>query len=60
LTLQGDGDYEGVQALLSDKGLIPDELQKDLDRLTDAEIPVDIEFEQGITRLDLEVVSPAE
>lgn len=60
LTLQGDGDYEGVQALLSDKGLIPEELQKDLDRLTDAEIPVDIKFEQGISRLNLEAVSPAE
>lgn len=60
LTLQGDGDYEGVQALLSDKGLIPDELQKDLDRLTDAEIPVDIKFDQGIARLNLEAASPAE
>lgn len=53
LTLQGDGDYEGARVLIGDKGLIPEQLQRDLDRLTKADIPVDIEFEQGSAQLGL-------
>lgn len=53
LTLQGDGDYEGALVLVGDKGVIPEQLQKDLNRLTEADIPVDIEFEQGVSRLGL-------
>ena len=47
LTLQGTGDYEGAVQLLEEKGVIGDTLQGDLDRLAEAGIPVDIEFEQG-------------
>lgn len=47
LTLQGDGDYAGVTSLFEDMGTISPQLQSDLDRLTDANIPVDIEFTQG-------------
>lgn len=47
LTLQGDGDYEGVSKLLKEKGVIHPELQSDLNRLKDANIPVDVIFEQG-------------
>lgn len=47
LTLQGDGDYEGVAALVADKGLIKSQLQADLDNLSDLGIPVDVVFEQG-------------
>jgi hypothetical protein len=54
LTLQGDGDYEGVRRLMQEKGVIRDELQHDLDRLTDAGIPVDIVFDQGTQVLDLD------
>lgn len=54
LTLQGDGDYEGTSRLLSEEGVIRDALQRDLDRLTDADIPVDIEFEQGAAVLGLD------
>ncbi len=53
LTLQGDGDYEGVAELVSDKGVIGTPLQADLDRLTEADIPVDIVFEQGLDVLGL-------
>ena len=48
LTLQGDGDYEGVDALMTEKGMVPDGLQADLDRLAEAGIPVDVVFEQGV------------
>lgn len=53
LTLQGDGDYEGVMQLLADYGNIPTDLQSDLDKLADEGIPVDIVFEQGATILGL-------
>lgn len=56
LTLQGDGDYGGVAALVGDMGKINPGLQADLDRLSDANIPVDIVFEQGVDVLGLEAV----
>lgn len=51
LTLQGDGDYEGVAALMEEKGIVPPDLQADLDRLDAAGIPRDIVFEQGVSVL---------
>jgi len=53
LVLQGDGDYEGAGQLLSEMGIIHEDLQKDLDRLNEAGIPVDIVFEQGVDVLNL-------
>lgn len=53
LTVQGDGDYEGALALLEKYGKISPELQSDLDRLSNANIPVDIVFEQGTGVLGL-------
>ncbi|BDX05288.1 dipeptidyl-peptidase 3 family protein [Planctobacterium marinum] len=47
LTLQGNGDYAGVAKLVAEKGIIDDALQADLDRLSEANIPVDITFTQG-------------
>ena len=54
LTLQGDGDYEGVKELTISRGVIKQQLQADLDRLTAANIPVDIAFQQGIAELGIE------
>ena len=53
LTLQGDGDYDGVAKLVADKGVIKAQLQQDLDRLTAADIPVDVDFKQGVKVLGL-------
>lgn len=53
ITLQGDGDYEGVKKLMAEKGGIPKQLQDDLDRLKAKNIPVDIVFEQGLKVLGL-------
>lgn len=47
LTLQGDGNYDGVGALVADKGVIKAQLAADLQRLETANIPVDIVFKQG-------------
>jgi len=54
LTLQGDGDYDGAKKLIETKGIITPQLQADLDRLTQASIPVDIVFQQGVAELGLE------
>jgi hypothetical protein len=54
LTLQGDGDYDAVLALTDKSGLVRPALQADLDRLTDANIPVDIIFEQGASVLGID------
>lgn len=54
LTLQGDGDYQGVSRLVAEKGLIKQQLADDLQRLADANIPVDITFEQGKEVLGLQ------
>ncbi len=53
LTLQGNGDYDGVAKLVKEKGTIASELQADLDRLSDANIPVDVIYEQGTKVLGL-------
>lgn len=53
LTLQGDGNYDGVAKLVAEKGVIDAGLQTDLDRLTEAKIPVDVVFEQGVVELGL-------
>ncbi len=53
LTLQGNGDYDGVKKLYTDKGTIHADLQKDLDVLKTKNIPVDVVFEQGPKMLGL-------
>lgn len=47
LTLQGDGDYEAVQQLFDEMGMVKEDLQADLDRIAEAGIPRDIVFKQG-------------
>ena len=47
LSLQATGDYDGASELTNTKGVIGEQLQADLDRLTSAGIPVDIVFRQG-------------
>jgi hypothetical protein len=47
LTLQGNGDYQGVDKLVAESGIIKTALAEDLARLEAANIPVDIIFKQG-------------
>ena len=54
LILQGNGDYEGAAELTATKGVIGEQLQADLNRLTQASIPVDITFNQGASVLGIE------
>ncbi|VAX03845.1 Nudix hydrolase 3, partial [hydrothermal vent metagenome] len=47
LTIQGDGDYERAVQLMATRGIMSETLKADLDRLKEANIPVDINFIQG-------------
>ena len=53
LQLQGDGDKDGVEKLMEEKGSIGPALQSDLDMLGEKGIPVDVIFEQGVDVLGL-------
>ncbi len=53
LHIQGDGNYEAAAKWIKEEGIIKEMLQKDLNRLGSANIPVDIVFEQGPDKLDL-------
>ncbi|MTJ02128.1 Zn-dependent hydrolase [Idiomarina piscisalsi] len=53
LTLQGDGDYNGVAELVATLGVVSPQLKADLDKLADAGIPVDVTFKQGKNVLGL-------
>jgi len=53
LTLQGDGDYDGVTGLFDEMGNVGPELQAALDRVNNAGIPRDIVFNQGVKILGL-------
>ncbi|MCE1164642.1 MAG: Zn-dependent hydrolase [Bacteroidetes bacterium] len=51
IKIQGDGDYNAAKSVIEKDGFIKDELKKDLDRINNAGIPVDIVFEQGMDYL---------
>jgi hypothetical protein len=50
LTFQGNGDYDGAKKYLDANATISADLQKELDKLRKASIPVDIVFEQGVQK----------
>ncbi|WOC27040.1 Zn-dependent hydrolase [Pseudoalteromonas sp. N1230-9] len=54
LTIQGDGDYQKVDQLIATHGEIKAELAKDLEKLSQANIPVDVTFKQGKDVLGLD------
>lgn len=47
ITLQGNGDYEGVRTWIENDGVMTETLRRDLDKVNAAGIPVDIVFKQG-------------
>ena len=54
ITLQGNGDYEGVVKLMEDKAGITEELKIAIQKLEQQNIPVDVVFEQGLDVLGLQ------
>ena len=53
LQIQGDGEYDAAKAWIEKDGMVKEALQADLDRLMEANIPVDIVFKQGSGMLAL-------
>ncbi|MDT8308206.1 MAG: Zn-dependent hydrolase [Bacteroidales bacterium] len=53
LVIQGNGDYEAAAKWVKTKGVVPEILQHDLNRINEAQIPVDIVFSQGPKKLGL-------
>jgi len=53
LVIQGDGNYDEAKKWIDEKGKIGEELQKDLQRVNEAGIPLDIVFKQGPKELGL-------
>ncbi len=47
LTIQGDGDYNKADKLINEKGVIGANLQADIKRINEKNIPIDIVFDQG-------------
>ncbi|MFT6006344.1 MAG: hypothetical protein ACI9SX_001318 [Pseudoalteromonas tetraodonis] len=47
LVLQGEGQYQAVSDFVAAKGVMTEQLQADLDRLSKKSIPVDIVYNQG-------------
>lgn len=53
LTLQGDGDYEAVDAFVKKYAIRTPQLEASLNKLSEQNIPVDIIFNQGVEVLGL-------
>lgn len=53
LTLQGNGDYAGVIKVFEEKGFIREELKLDLERVSNANIPKDLIYNQELKQLGL-------
>ncbi len=53
IIIQGDGNYEAARQIANTMGTMSDTLQKDIDRVSAQDIPVDIVFRQGLNYLDL-------
>ncbi|PKP04809.1 MAG: Zn-dependent hydrolase [Bacteroidetes bacterium HGW-Bacteroidetes-6] len=53
ITIQGNGDYATAKKWIDSDGVIPEQLQKDLNKLKENKIPVDIVFKQGKNVLEL-------
>ena len=53
LVIQGDGNYQTARQLSNRDGTMPESLQNDIDRINQANIPVDVRFRQGAAYLDL-------
>jgi Peptidase family M49 len=47
ISIQGDGDKDAAQALIDKYLVMPEELETDLETINNANIPVDIVFDQG-------------
>ncbi len=54
ITIQGEGDYDRAKKMLEESSFIREGLQMDLNRISEANIPRDIRFNQGEKMLGLQ------
>lgn len=54
LTIQGDGNYAAAKQMVDQMGVVSAPLQESLDRIMDANIPIDLRYEQGMQVLGLQ------
>lgn len=54
LEVEGEGNYEEAKKYCEENGIIRSSLQSDLKKISEAFIPVDVRFEQGLKALGLE------
>jgi hypothetical protein len=47
LVIQGDGDYQRASEMLLKQGVVDPLLAEDLQKIQEANVPIDIRFEQG-------------
>ena len=52
ITIQGDGDLDKAKDMIDRQGIIKEVLKADMNRITEAGIPIDIVFSQGIEVLE--------
>ncbi len=53
MIIQGNGDYEAARDIANRLGSMPETLQADINRINEANIPVDVAFKQGVQYLGL-------
>ncbi|MCF8332191.1 MAG: Zn-dependent hydrolase [Bacteroidales bacterium] len=53
LVIQGDGNYKLAKKMIEEGGMVKENLKNDLKRLEEANIPVDIYFDQGKQNLEM-------
>lgn len=53
LVIQGDGNYALAKKMVDEGGMVKEDLKNDLKRLEEANIPVDIYFDQGKQNIEL-------
>ncbi len=53
IKLMGDGDYDAAREMIARDGEMSETLQRDIDRINESDIPVDVVFRQGVDYLDL-------
>lgn len=53
IVTQGEGDYDTAKEMIEKDGMVKEQLAKDLERLAEKNIPVDIVFDQGKDKLGL-------
>ena len=53
MIIQGDGNYQAAKEIVDKYGEMPETLKREIDRINNTDIPVDVYFKQGLKHLGL-------